>query len=107
MDFLINIIGCIGIILALLTFAFIPNRKDYNMEIFEVLKLLLEDYVANTKSVTLNTRLCEDLHFDDYDFIGLSCDIENTFELLLEDGTDKWETIQDIIDAIKKAKDGK
>jgi acyl carrier protein len=107
MDLIINIIGVIGVLLSLLVFAFIPNRKEKDMEIFEVLKLLLEDYIFNIKGITLNTKLCEDLHFDDYDFIGLSCDIENTFEILLEDGTDNWETIQDIVNAIEKAKNGK
>jgi hypothetical protein len=107
MESIIYCIGFIGISFALLALAFRPDRKENKMEIYEVLKLLLADYVSDMSQVTLQSRLCEDFNFDDYDFIGLECDIENTFEILLEEGTDDWETVQDIVDSIKKAKHGK
>jgi acyl carrier protein len=76
------------------------------MEIYDTLRLILNDYISihDIDKITLQTRLCEDLDFDDYDFIGLSCDIENTFEILLENDLENCRTIQDIINAIKKAK---
>ena len=71
--------------------------------IFEELKVIVKMIKPNldADTLTLQTRLIEDLGLDSLTILLLSCAIEKKFELKFE-GTPKFASIEEVIDYIEK-----
>ena len=68
----------------------------------EIIAGVMDDVSAD--EITPETRFVEDLAADSLDVLQIITEIEDTFDIHIEDGdADKIKTIQDAVDQIKKA----
>ena len=68
----------------------------------EIIAGVMDD--VNADEITPETRFVEDLAADSLDVLQIITEIEDTFDIHIEDGdADKIKTIQDAGDQIKKA----
>lgn len=75
-----------------------------DLEIFEkVKKIILDEINCDKEKVTLEARLKEDLGADSIDAVQVIMDLEDTFEITIdEDEAQAIKTVSDIVNYVKK-----
>jgi len=75
-------------------------KEDYMNYLLELQQILSKKFSNNTP-ITLETRLLEDLNFDSLDIVELVVEIEDEFNIVLnEDHLTRVKTVGDLIKEI-------
>lgn len=75
-----------------------PSRK----QIEEDIKDLVKEHVLFGRSVELSDRIIEDLGFDSLDVIELVCELEDFYDICIEDAdVPKYNTVEEWVNCVE------
>lgn len=80
-----------------------PKAKLASIEA-RVIKIVADQFMKDPKQVTRSTKLVKDLGADDLDRVELVLELEEAFEITIEDDdAEKFQTVGQMIDHVTKA----
>lgn len=76
--------------------------KPTRQQIEEDIKRLVKEHVPFEHSVELSDRIIEDLGFDSLDVIELVCDLEEFYDICIEDADiPKYNTVEEWVNCVE------
>lgn len=76
--------------------------KPTRQQIEEDIKSLVKEHVIFERSVELSDRIIEDLGFDSLDVIELVCELEEFYDIYIEDAdVPKYNTVEEWVNCVE------